>query len=290
MRYDKGMKTCYAKFDVSGVFRCPLCMAPLTLSGQSLLCANGHCFDVSAKGYVNLAAGRGQSVKYDKALFESRGALLRDGFYAHVLDAVTGALALDVPRRVLDAGCGEGYYARALTQRLGAELYAFDLSRDAVMLAARGGSLVRLMVADMTNIPLQTGTMDAVLDAFSPAHYGEYARVLKPGGLLVKVIPAPEHLLELRRIAKGQLSREAYESGRDVEAHFSLHFHLFETREIARTLPLDTVQRAHLVRMTPLLFGVDAASLPLESLNEITIAARLLIGRVQPEACETTAK
>ena len=94
----------------------------------------------------------------------------------------------------------------------------------------------------------------------------------------------------LRRIAKGQLSREAYESGRDVEAHFSLHFHLFETREIARTLPLDTVQRAHLVRMTPLLFGVDAASLPLESLNEITIAARLLIGRVQPEACETTAK
>lgn len=158
------------------------------------------------------------------------------------------------------------------------------------MLAARGGSLVRLMVADMTNIPLQTGTMDAVLDAFSPAHYGEYARVLKPGGLLVKVIPAPEHLLELRRIAKGQLSREAYESGRDVEAHFSLHFHLFETREIARTLPLDTVQRAHLVRMTPLLFGVDAASLPLESLNEITIAARLLIGRVQPEACETTAK
>ena len=77
MRYDKDMKTCYAKFDVSGVFRCPLCMAPLALSGQSLLCANGHCFDVSAKGYVNLAAGRGQSVKYDKALFESRGALLR---------------------------------------------------------------------------------------------------------------------------------------------------------------------------------------------------------------------
>lgn len=212
MRYDKDMKTCYAKFDVPGVFRCPLCMAPLALSGQSLLCANGHCFDVSAKGYVNLAAGRGQSVKYDKALFESRGALLRDGFYVHVLDAVVGVLASGVPRRVLDAGCGEGYYARALAQRLGAELYAFDLSRDAIMLAARGGSPVRLMVADMTNIPLQTGTIDAVLDAFSPAHYGEYARVLKPGGLLVKVIPAPEHLFELRRIAKGQLSRESYES------------------------------------------------------------------------------
>ena len=71
-----------------------------------------------------------------------------------------------------------------------------------------------------------------------------------------------------------------------MEAYFSSHFHLLETREVARTLPLDAVQRAQLVRMTPLLFGVDAASLPLESLNEITIAARLLIGRVQPRAAD----
>lgn len=91
-------------------------------------------------------------------------------------------------------------------------------------------------------------------------------------------------------LPRGSFPGNLYESGRDVEAYFSLHFHLLETREVARTLPLDAVQRAHLVRMTPLLFGVDAASLPLESLNEITIAARLLIGRVQPEACETTAK
>ena len=283
MRYDNGMKDGYLKFDMRGVFRCPLCASPLALAGQSLTCANGHCFDVSAKGYVNLAAGRGQSAKYDKALFESRGALLRAGFYAHVLDAAAEVLAAEAPVRILDAGCGEGYYARALAERLGAELYAFDLSRDAILLAARGGTPVRLMVADMTNIPLQTGTMDAVLDAFSPAHYGEYARVLKPDGLLLKIVPAPEHLHELRQIAKEQLSHAAYESGADVEARFAAGFRLLETREVSRTLPLDAETRAHLVRMTPLLFGVDVSTLPLASLTEITIAARLLIGRVRAE-------
>ena len=180
------MKACYEKFSIKDTFRCPKCSAPLSLSGQSLLCENGHCFDIAKKGYVNLALGRGGSIHYDKALFESRGIILKAGLYGHILAAASEALLETAPKRILDAGCGEGYYARALAAA-GAEVYAFDLSKDAVALAAEGGTPVKLMVADMTAIPLLSGSMDAILDAFSPAHYGEYERVLKKGGRIVNI-------------------------------------------------------------------------------------------------------
>ena len=35
-------------------FICPKCKAPLTVSGGSLRCPDGHCYDISSGGYVNL--------------------------------------------------------------------------------------------------------------------------------------------------------------------------------------------------------------------------------------------
>ncbi|MBE5784818.1 MAG: methyltransferase domain-containing protein [Clostridiales bacterium] len=271
------MKACYEKFSIKNTFRCPKCGAALSLSLQSLLCENGHCFDVAKKGYVNLALGRGGSLKYDKTLFESRGIILKAGFYAHILEAAKTLLSEAGAKRILDAGCGEGYYARALAAE-GMEVYAFDLAKDAVALAAEGGTPVKLMVADMTAIPLADGSMDAILDAFSPAHYGEYKRVLKDAGRIVKIIPAENHLKELRAAAAPFLRHNEYENGADVEAHFSSHFRLLQTMEAERTFPLTDDLLPHLLRMTPLLFGVDATALPLDTLREITVAAKLLIG------------
>ena len=79
---------------------CPQCGAAFALTDQSLICQNGHCFDLSRRGYVNLAPSHRQSAeKYDAALFESRGRILADGFYAPVLEAVCGLLELR--RRIL---------------------------------------------------------------------------------------------------------------------------------------------------------------------------------------------
>ena len=35
-------------------FLCPNCRSPLFLEGRSYRCQNGHCFDLSRDGYVNL--------------------------------------------------------------------------------------------------------------------------------------------------------------------------------------------------------------------------------------------
>ena len=59
---------------------CPKCGAEFTLESGQLRCQSGHCYDLSAKGYVNLAPNHDQKKeKYDAALFEAGAAFLRTG-------------------------------------------------------------------------------------------------------------------------------------------------------------------------------------------------------------------
>ena len=92
------------------LMRCPRCGASLATDGASLRCAEGHCYDLSSRGYVNLAPDRAQSSeKYDAELFESRRAILDDGLYAPVLCALRdmlGARFGDAPFTAADIGCG----------------------------------------------------------------------------------------------------------------------------------------------------------------------------------------
>ena len=47
--------------DSEKIFRCPICKRKLKLVGNSLLCSNQHCFDISKLGYVNLVLNQKQS-------------------------------------------------------------------------------------------------------------------------------------------------------------------------------------------------------------------------------------
>lgn len=96
--------------------------------------------------------------------------------------------------RVLDAGCGPGWYAAWLCDH-GAAVVGIDASPKMIALAQqRTGGRADLRVADMGQ-PLNflaDGSFDLVLSALA-VHYvpdmgmlcAEFARVLKPGGLFV---------------------------------------------------------------------------------------------------------
>lgn len=96
--------------------------------------------------------------------------------------------------RVLDAGCGPGWYAAWLCDH-GAAVTGFDASPKMIALAQqRTGGRADLRVADMGQplTFLANGSFDVVLSALA-VHYvpdfgplcAEFARVLKPGGLFV---------------------------------------------------------------------------------------------------------
>ena len=270
--------------------RCPQCGSALTLDGaQSLVCANRHTFDLSARGYVNLAPGHDQQAeKYTAALFQSRARVFADGFYAHVADALADAVKRHTAAReatpsplVLDVGCGEGYYARALAARLPAATVAgVDLSRDAVLAAARQAPSLHWFVADLTRLPFLTGAAAALVDVLTPADYREFGRVLAPDGLLYKLIPADDYLTEIRQAVADRLQGEPFSNAR-VISHLADNADVLERVAVRRTLPVTPAQAQDFLRMTPMTFGLEAETLAGITFPQITVAMELFVCRLR---------
>ena len=102
---------------------------------------------------------------------------------------------------ILEAGCGEGYYIGGLARAIGAPccFIGVDVSKDAVRLAARAHREVCFLVNDVKHrITVADGSVDVLLDVFAPRNPGEFARVVREGGLLLVAIPQDDHLRELR--------------------------------------------------------------------------------------------
>ena len=128
-------------------FTCPICKQQFTQKDRTLVCPNGHAFDMAKQGYVNLLRpGKGGSVRHgdDKLMVRARTAFLDAGFYNALRDAVTKEVLAHAKKDVtlLDAGCGEGYYTegifRYLKERGGApSLLAFDISKEAMRLCGK---------------------------------------------------------------------------------------------------------------------------------------------------------
>lgn len=268
---------------VEGALACPLCGAGVRLDGTALRCGGGHAFSVAAKGYANFVPNQRPLKGYDRAFFEARARFFGRGAYRHVLDGLLDVLAaLDpAPRAVLDAGCGEGSYARAVAAAPGLggpTVFALDLAKDALQVASRGGSDVLWMVADVACIPLRGASVDCVLDVFTPANYAEFDRVLTPGGIVCKVVPSGAHLHELRHAARGIVRSEDYANDR-VADYFAERYNVVARVPTSRTVALDEAARADLLAMTPLLFGADPADVARIELPAVTVAAEILVGR-----------
>jgi SAM-dependent methyltransferase len=89
-------------------------------------------------------------------------------------------------KRVVDLGCGPGFYTRALRER-GAEVVPVD--NDVGELELAGEPPAGFVLADATALPIEDGSVDGVLCSNMLEHtpdpkavVGEIARVLRPGG------------------------------------------------------------------------------------------------------------
>lgn len=233
---------------------CPICRESLMRVERSLQCANGHSFDISREGYVNLLAGKplGALVGDSAEMVAARRAFLDTGHYRPLADLLGEIVAETKPRVVADFGCGEGYYLGELAGRAklsGAQLYGTDVSKPAIVTAAKRVAGGRFAVADTNRfIPLPNGSVDLGLCIFAPRNAAEFARVVRPGGQLVVVIPAPQHLASLRE----RFSLLGIEADKPAKIVAQLsNFASRGTQVIRVPLQLDEPALRSLIMMTP---------------------------------------
>lgn len=188
---------------------CPVCGQTLQRADKTMRCASGHCYDIARQGYVNLLRSTQSSSKRhgdDKRMVRARAAFLDLGYYEILRDAVAEAACRctqgDVD--VLDVGCGEGYYTAAVRRALmqqgrGVRVCGVDISRDALIEAHRREPELRLAVASVSRLPVADASCDLLLNLFAPHDTAEFARILRPGGALLRAIPLERHLWELKQ-------------------------------------------------------------------------------------------
>lgn len=228
---------------------CPVCKHPLLPGNGVATCDNGHCFNRAKEGYLNLlrSSRPGDSTGDPKAAARSRRDFLNDGYYSVLRDALVAMVEelVTEPSTLLDICCGEGYYTSALGALPQVEAYGFDLSKEMVRLAAKRGGAT-YFVANMKDIPLASGSCALATCLFAPSHERETARILRPGGELLAVVPGAQHLWGLKEIlyATPYANDEALPRTEFLE--------LIDTRKVSSVIELRTPQAIEAVfQMTP---------------------------------------
>jgi SAM-dependent methyltransferase len=161
------------------------------------------------------------------------------------------AVAAARPRRVLEVGGGEGELAERLQTELGVEVVGIDQSERMVEL--QRSRRIDARVGDAQELPFADGEFDVAVAAWMLYHVqdldralGELARVLKPGGVLVAVTNAVDHLQELWDLAH-RASRMGHFNFRSDNGEELLrgHFDHVERRDAHGWVTMDdaTVRR-----------------------------------------------
>lgn len=283
---------------------CPLDGQPLLFQQNSWRCDNGHSFDNARQGYVHLLPvqnKRSLAPGDSKDMVAARQRFLNAGYYQPIATAVAQTVAeafnalsegaerqsdIKEPFVCLDAGCGEGYYLRQLeaylsghTHQQPLSLVGLDISKPAVLAAAKQSKTTRWVVASNANIPLTNGSSGCVLSLFGFPVYAEFWRVLRPGGRVIVADAGPDHLRELREVIYPVLKPETDKPGagkapagfqtiRQKTINFSLalagkgaiadllamtpHFYRATAEGLARAAALDELQVTVDVRLTVL--------------------------------------
>ncbi len=229
---------------------CPICGDDFVTKDGGFGCRNNHSFDLARQGYLNLFMGAQKSL-YDKELFMARQEVFSAGIYDPLITQVAATIQkLDNKTPfVLDAGCGEGSFLAKLYGHLGqGSFMGIDISRDGIKLAVSHEEPIMWCVADLARLPLNPGKVDVVLNILSPANYGEFQRVLRPNGRVIKVLPSEDYLREIRLRLQGAVPY----SNEEVLANLEEHMDIQGRTSVHYKVPVTPGLWRAMVAMTPL--------------------------------------
>lgn len=249
------------------VFCCPHCGQRLLPQGNSLTCSSRHSFDMAREGYVNLLLKKSDTLYENRELFFARRKTYEAGFWNGVIDALRPHVQAE--HTVLDAGCGEGSLLHALG---GSTQIGLDIARPAVKMAARLLPRAAICAGDLCALPLENKSVDVLVNLLTPANYQEFSRVLKQGGILLKGIPGPEHLKEIRSLLTSPAA-QSRASSEDAAALLEKKFSLFFRQRVHYAFACDEALAAAVFSMTPLTSHQEAVQVPA---GKITVDVEIL--------------
>jgi 23S rRNA (guanine745-N1)-methyltransferase len=204
---------------------CPIDGLPLESHGAQCRCTAGHSFDRAREGYCNLLVVQHKASRDpgdSKDMVAARQRVLAAGHFEPIADRVfetvsACAAAAAVPNgtfNIVDAGCGEGYYLDRLGHLAAASpeigtlaLAGIDVSKWAIRAAAKRKVPASWLVASNRRPPFLAGSVDLMLCLFGFPVWEGFRQVQNPGGHVLLVDPAADHLLELREIIYPTVTR-----------------------------------------------------------------------------------
>lgn len=258
------------------ILNCPICHTVMTVQEESrVVCENNHSFDIAKQGYINFMTHPAIS-KYSKELFEARMAVIQSGLYdelqKRIAHKIKGALL------ILDTGCGEGSHLVRICSHFNDEVVAvgIDIAKEGILTAAKNYSGNIWCVGDLAKSPYRTSSFDVILNILSPANYDEFKRLLRPNGVVVKVVPQNGYLQELRTQLYADSEKETYANDQTV-ARFRDNFSTVDIERVTYTVPITHELVPALLEMTPM--GWHKQRDTVVELSEITIDVDVLIGR-----------
>lgn len=236
-------------------FICPYCKNSLELNVTSLKCHNNHTFDLTKKGTINFIASTRikESKIYNEKLFTCRRKFIQKGYYEEIYNIIAETInSLNLNNlSILDLGCGEGTHTINILNKISGNYNycAFDYSKSAINLASDYNSTNRFyFTGDVNNIPITTNSIDVIIDFLSPYSESEVKRVLKKGGIFIKVAPNKDYLLELRQV----LGLNEYQKQVEVIDNLAKHFKNISIKTYTKSFAISKEDQENLTGMTPI--------------------------------------
>lgn len=215
----------------SGHLICPVCSLALTQNERSLSCEQNHSYDQAKQGYWNLLLvqrKRSKDPGDNPQMVAARTHFLDQHCYQPLADKVSESVQLELTNkpnpRLLDMGCGEGYYTVQVEKAMShtdVEIIGLDISKHAVKAACRRSKSIQWLVASGAQMPVPEQSQDLLLVMFSRLMPAAFAKVVKPAGLLLLAWPAQEHLLELRQSIYKEIKVSEYDPTTELAELFS---------------------------------------------------------------------
>ena len=238
---------------------CPVCNKKMQKIERKYICEGNHNFDVSKFGHVNLLLSNQKNSKLpgdSKEMVLSRKNYLEKGYYEGISNGVNEIVKKELGEKkdikILDIGCGEGYYTNRLKNFLNDlgvknEIVGIDISKEAVISAAKSYKNIEWIVASASSLPIEDESLDFIICMFAKIITEEKMRTLKKGGKLIIVSTGENHLLELKEVVYDVVRKEFYSPIEDL----NIFSHLEKVNVKYQTEILEQQSIENLFNMTP---------------------------------------